>query len=51
MNSMPTGQVACTLIYGMYELNISLGTVGVDFVSGGEYTVRVNDRTVTFQAQ
>jgi len=47
-NTMPTGDVACTMIYGMYELNIDLGT---DFQSGATYTVRVNDRTITFVAQ
>ena len=40
--------VACTLIYGTYELNIDLGT---DFQSGVEYTLQVNDETHDFTAQ
>jgi hypothetical protein len=47
-NSMPTGMVACTMIYGMYELNIPLGS---DFVSGQEYVVEVNDKRLTLRAQ
>lgn len=47
-NTLPTGDVACTLIYGTYELNISLGS---DFQSGREYRVQVNDRVLTFRAQ
>lgn len=47
-NTLPTGDVACTLIYGTYELNISLGS---DFQSGREYRVEVNDRVLTFWAQ
>lgn len=45
INSMPTGDVACTMIYGTYELNLDLGR---DFRAGGTYTVNVNDRTTTF---
>lgn len=48
LNSMPSGDVMCTMIYGTYELNIDLGT---DLSSGRTYTVRVNDRTTTFTAQ
>ena len=36
--------MACTAIYGMYELNINLGS---DYTPGQTYTVRVNDKTVT----
>ena len=39
---------ACTLIYGMYDLNIGLGS---DFQSGVTYTVIVNNVTKTFVAQ
>ncbi len=46
LNSMPTGEVACTMIYGTYELNIDLGR---DFRVGGTYTVIVNDKTTTFR--
>ncbi|MGH2451878.1 MAG: hypothetical protein ACRDGE_11540 [Candidatus Limnocylindria bacterium] len=48
LNSMPTGDPVCTMIYGTYELNIDLGS---DFRSGATYTVRVNDREMTFTAQ
>lgn len=48
LNSMPTGNPVCTMIYGTYELNIDLGT---DFKRGVTYTVRVNDRTTTFAGQ
>jgi hypothetical protein len=47
-NSIPTGQVACTMIYGTYELNLNLGS---DYTPGQTYTVRVNDETTTFTAQ
>ena len=46
LNSMPTGDVACTMIYGTYELSLDLGR---DFRAGGTYTVNVNDRTTTFK--
>lgn len=46
LNSMPTGNVACTMIYGSYELNLDLGR---DFRAGGTYTVTVNDKTTTFK--
>jgi hypothetical protein len=48
LNSMPTGNPICTMIYGTYELNINLGS---DFESGRTYTVRVNDKVTTFTAQ
>jgi hypothetical protein len=48
LNSMPTGDPPCTMIYGSYELNINLGT---DFLSGSTYTVNVNDKATTFKAQ
>ena len=48
LNSMPKGNPICTLIYGMYELNVNLGS---DFASGTTYTVNVNDKTVSFTAQ
>jgi hypothetical protein len=38
----------CTMIYGMYELNIPLGS---DFDAGKTYTVQVNDKTTTFKGQ
>jgi hypothetical protein len=47
-NSIPTGMVVCTMIYGTYELNIPLGS---DFVSGQQYVVEVNDQRLTFRAQ
>ncbi|MGH2490303.1 MAG: hypothetical protein ACRDF9_02230 [Candidatus Limnocylindria bacterium] len=46
LNSMPTANVACTMIYGTYELNIDLGR---DFRPGATYTVQVNDKTTTFK--
>ena len=46
LNSMPTGDIACTMIYGTYELNIDLGR---DVRAGGTYTVNVNDKTTTFK--
>lgn len=46
VNSMPTGEVACTMIYGTYELTLDLGR---DFRAGGTYTVNVNDKTTTFK--
>lgn len=47
-NSMPQGAVACTMIYGMYDVNINLGS---DYVPGQTYTVLVNDKQMTFKAQ
>jgi len=45
-NSAPADNtVACTMVYGMVEYNIPLGT---DFVSGTEYTVMVNNVKKTF---
>lgn len=46
LNSMPKGEVMCTMIYGTYELMIDLGS---DFVSGTTYTIRVNDREQTLK--
>jgi hypothetical protein len=46
LNSMPRGDVACTMIYGSYELNLDLGS---DFRVGGSYTVTVNDKATTFK--
>ncbi len=46
LNSMPTGDPVCTMIYGTYELSIDLGT---DFRPGATYTVHVNDKTTTFK--
>jgi hypothetical protein len=48
LNSMPTGEPICTMIYGTYELNVDLGS---DFRSGTTYIVRVNDKATTFTAQ
>jgi hypothetical protein len=39
LNSFPEGGTFCTAIYGMYEVNIALGS---DFVSGQTYTISVN---------
>ena len=48
-NSMPSGAVACTQIYGMYEVNVDIGT---GLQSGRQYTVEVNEqRRQTFTAQ
>jgi hypothetical protein len=46
LNSMPTGQPICTMIYGSYELTVDLGS---DFAPGTTYTVQVNDKTTTFR--
>jgi hypothetical protein len=48
MNSMPATPVPCTMIYGLYSLNIPLGS---DFQSGQTYSVQVNDRALTLKAQ
>jgi hypothetical protein len=47
LNSLPDNAV-CTAIYGMYDLNVNLGS---DFTSGQTYIVRVNEREITFTAQ
>ena len=47
-NWMPTGNPACTAIYGSYELNINLGS---DFQRGTTYSVNVNDKSTSFIAQ
>jgi hypothetical protein len=47
-NTLPKEPVPCTMIYGMYEVTINLGS---DFQSGVTYTVKVNDETKTFTAQ
>jgi hypothetical protein len=47
LNSLPDNAI-CTAIYGMYELNINLGS---DFTSGQTYIVRVNNEELTFRAQ
>ncbi len=47
LNSMPAGDPPCTMIYGTYELSISLGS---DFRPGVTYTARVNDKTTTFRS-
>lgn len=48
-NSMPADpNVACTMIYGIAEHNISLGSA---FQSGETYTVVAGDHQVTFTAQ
>src|SRR5690606_19490892 len=44
----PDQQVACTMIYGMTENTVDLGS---DLDAGTEYTVHVNDLTITFVAQ
>jgi hypothetical protein len=47
-NTMPTGNVACTMIYGITEHSVALGD---GFVPGTTYTLQVNDRTQTFIAR
>jgi hypothetical protein len=48
-NTLPSDpNVACTMIYGIYDLNVSLGT---DFITGRTYTVDVNGTEITFTAQ
>ncbi len=47
-NSMPQGEVVCTAIYGMYQLNIPLGS---DFEPGAKYLIEVNGQSVSFTAQ
>ena len=46
LNTMPTGDPICTMIYGTYELNVELGSA---FTVGTTYTLRVNDKTTTFK--
>lgn len=46
LNSMPAGNPVCTMIYGMYDLTIDLGS---DFAPGSTYTVQVNDKSTTFK--
>ena len=48
LNSEPSGAVACTAIYGDYELNLNLGS---QFQPGTTYTVKAGDKTATFTAQ
>ncbi|HEX5140631.1 MAG TPA: hypothetical protein VFX19_06790 [Dehalococcoidia bacterium] len=47
LNSVPKDAI-CTAIYGMYDLNIGLGS---DFVPGQTYTVNVNDKSISLTAQ
>ncbi|HLF75965.1 MAG TPA: hypothetical protein VJB57_00605 [Dehalococcoidia bacterium] len=47
-NTLPTANVPCTLIYGTYEINLSLPG---PFVPGTTYTVTVNDKQTTFTTQ
>lgn len=49
INTMPApdAQVACTMIYGYHEQSVALE--GIE--SGVEYTVNVNDKTMTFEGQ
>ncbi|MCA9848327.1 MAG: hypothetical protein KC458_07755 [Dehalococcoidia bacterium] len=44
----PDQEVACTAIYGYQESNVDLGN---DLEAGTEYTVNVNDMTLTFVAE
>ena len=48
LNWVPTGIVACTAIYGSYELSINIGS---DFRSGTTYAVSVNDKKTAFVAR
>ncbi|MCK9485907.1 MAG: hypothetical protein M0R73_04285 [Dehalococcoidia bacterium] len=43
----PDADVACTMIYGYYDQSVLLE----DIESGVEYTVDVNDKTLTFTGQ
>jgi hypothetical protein len=47
LNSLPKDAM-CTAIYGMYELNLNLGS---GFDAGKTYTVHVNDKSLTFKGQ
>ena len=48
-NRVPTdSNRVCTQVYGRHEETIELGS---DFQSGAEYTVHVNDKTLTLTAQ
>jgi hypothetical protein len=47
-NTLPAGNPVCTAIYGMYDLNINLGS---DFTPGREYRLNVNGEIITFRAQ
>jgi len=47
-DNMPTGNIACTAIYGTYELSIDLGS---GFVAGTEYRAVVNGKAMTFRGQ
>ena len=44
----PNAAIACTMIYGMHESNVMLGS---DFESGVTYTVDVNGELTEFTAQ
>ena len=46
LNSMPNTNLACTAVYGTYEINVDLGS---NFAIGTAYTVRVNDKVTTFK--
>lgn len=46
LNSMPTGDPVCTMIYGTYDLTIDLGS---QFELGTTYTVQVNDKSTSFR--
>jgi hypothetical protein len=48
LNWIPTGNVACTAIYGSYQLSINLGSY---FRTGTTYAVTVNDKKTTFVAR
>ena len=44
----PTAEIACTLVFGLADHNVALGS---DFEPGVEYTVQINDITRSFVAQ
>lgn len=46
LNSMPSGDPICTMIYGTYELTVELGS---EFAPGVTYTFQVNDKTTTLR--
>src|SRR5690606_7542461 len=49
VNTMPApdAQIACTMIYGYHQQSVDLE----DIESGVEYTVNVNDASMTFTGQ
>ena len=48
LNRLPAGNPVCTAIYGMYELNVDLGSA---LQPGTTYRIEVNDKATSFVAQ